>query len=945
MINLNLFLFWPAELLGRLHPVAVHFPIGLLAGALLLEGWARVRSQEISVAPMIYLGAVTAFLSAVMGSFLASSGSYEGETITYHQISGYTVAAFSLLTAWLYWKKPAWKHLPFVCLGITCLVLTVAGHLGAGITHGTDYLSSVFQPKEATRISSEWAAYSAQDSLPADQLDKLSMEVRTLFAHRCYQCHNEAKRKGALALDHKEGLFAGGESGPAIVPGKSAESELIRRIGLPRSHDDAMPPKGKLLSEEEIDLIAFWIDKGAHWADQTLKVFPEAPLALTKPMLPDAKGGRDHPIDRFVSQYFAQNDIQWPAVIDDRQFIRRAYLDATGLLPSLDAVQAFVKNTNPKKRQELVEQLLADKQPYALHWLSFWNDLLRNDYSGTGYITGGRKQITHWLYQSLLLEKPYDKMVTELIDPDPESEGFIKGIQWRGEVNSSQRTELQAAQNISQSLLGLNLKCASCHNSFVNNVTLEEAYNFASIFALKPLEIYRCDKPTGRVAKAAFLYPQLGQVASDSLKERLTQLANVIVQPQNGRLYRTVVNRYWDRLFGRGIIAPVDEMDNTAWNQELLDWLATTFIDQGYDLKKLLLLIMTSQTYQLPAMAYPTPEYLVSNTFVFKGPAVRRLSAEQFADAFSRVVDPLYYSVAFDPDQRKVDARWIWHPQREVDRRVLPYPGTRLFRKTFDLVPGKTLQSARLVVTADQAFELYLNGKPITQGNDWHQVQHADIPPDLLGPKNILAVKGVNDGLIPNPAGLLLQLQLHYTDNSTLMIVTDGSWKSTADTLAPQWTQFDFDDSTWLQAESQGSFQNSYWGALLQFTTHPDSSSFPFARASLAQLDDFMKTLGRPTRENVATRRDDQATLLQALMLSNAGFFHEHLHNGAKNWLKQTNKNPAKIADQLFQKAFGRLPGKQEKKLLLQQLGTNPTPEKVEDLLWALVLLPEFQFI
>ena len=265
------------------------------------------------------------------------------------------------------------------------------------------------------------------------------------------------------------------------------------------------------------------------------------------------------------------------------------------------------------------------------------------------FITGGRKQITDWLYRSLLEEKPYDQMAKELINPSPESEGFIKGIQWRGEVNASQRTEIQAAQNISQSLLGLNLKCASCHNSFINNLTLDQAYAFANIFAEEPLEVYRCDKPTGRMAQTGFLYPSLGEVVSDSIKGRLAELAQVIVQPENGRLYRTIVNRFWDRLFGRGIVAPVDEMDNLPWSQDLLDWITADFIQNDYSLSQLLVSIMTSRAYQLPALAYPSPEYLASEEFVFKGPSVRRLSAEQFVDAFGQVVTPLYHGLAFDP--------------------------------------------------------------------------------------------------------------------------------------------------------------------------------------------------------------------------------------------------------------------------------------------------------
>ena len=86
--------------------------------------------------------------------------------------------------------------------------------------------------------------------------------------------------------------------------------------------------------------------------------------------------------------------------------------------------------------------------------------MLRNDYAGTGYIDGGRKQITGWLYRALIENMPYDRFVRELISPSSESEGFINGIKWRGRVNASQVREIQFSQNVSQVFFGINMKCA-----------------------------------------------------------------------------------------------------------------------------------------------------------------------------------------------------------------------------------------------------------------------------------------------------------------------------------------------------------------------------------------------------------------------------------------------------------------------------------------------------
>ncbi len=158
-------------------------------------------------------------------------------------------------------------------------------------------------------------------------------------------------------------------------------------------------------------------------------------------------------------------------------------------------VRAFVADARPDKRERLVARLLADDRRYAEHWLSFWNDLLRNDYRGTGYIDGGREQITAWLYAALANNLPYDQFVAALVNPVPATEGFTKGIVWRGVVNASQTPAMQAAQNISQVFMGVNLKCASCHDSFINDWQLADAYGLASIYADGPLEMVECDRP------------------------------------------------------------------------------------------------------------------------------------------------------------------------------------------------------------------------------------------------------------------------------------------------------------------------------------------------------------------------------------------------------------------------------------------------------------------
>lgn len=938
---------WLLELIGRLHPLMVHFPIGLLIGAFILDGFNWYQKKESQYAGVVYLGAFSALLAAVMGVSLSQSGDYTGELLVNHFWLGWATVSLSLITAFFYWKRASFpKWLPLTMLGLTSMILGFTGHYGAAITHGEDYLSGVFKPKKEENFNptSSIAKFSNQDTLTKTQLDELNLEVRAIFAHNCYQCHSTAKRKGGLALDKEAGVFAGGDNGPILVKGAAAESEIIRRLKLPSDHDEVMPKKGKVLAKDAIQLIELWINQGAPWADESLKVFREAPMALNKPNLPIAVAEYSHPIDRFVNDYFQEKGIQWSAPIEDSRFIRRAYLDIIGLLPQPTDIKEFVANQAPDKRIQLIKALLADKENYTLHWLSFWNDLLRNDYSGPGFITKGRKQITNWLYQSLLAGKPYNLMVEELINPTESSEGFIQGIQWRGVVNASQRVELQAAQNISQSLLGLNLKCASCHNSFVNNLTLDQAYGFANIFADSTLEIYRCDKPTGRYTQTAFVYPELGEVMADSLVDRLRQLADIITQPKNGRLYRTVVNRYWDKLFGRGIVAPVDEMDKLPWHQDLLDWLAADFIENGYDLSHLLETIMTSKAYQLPAVKYDSPFYVASENFVFQGPTPRRLTAEQFADVLSQTINPLYYGVAYVPNDPPFPAKWIWFQDRKLDRNSLPEPGTRFFRKNFALTVAKPIQSATILVTADHTFECYFNEQKIGQGSDWRQVQRYDLASSDFQKENIIAIRGTNDGALPNPAGLLFALRILYADGTKQYVYSDKTWSTTNQIPAKDWTSLHFEENNWKGVSRQHA-TNSHWGKLPSFIYEKPLKNSQFARASLVKLDPLMKTLGRPTRENVATTREINPTLLQALMLTNDDFLYQNIQEGAAKLLVTTNEDMDKLIDHLYQSILGRLPTQQERKTILDQVEKQPKKEVVEDLIWSMILLPEFQFL
>jgi uncharacterized membrane protein/mono/diheme cytochrome c family protein len=540
--------FWLWSFLGRLHPMIVHFPIGLLFIAAFLELliWRNKNELKPAVTSIMMVAAFSSVLSVAMGLLLANTGSYGAESLPLHQWTGISTLLLSLVSAWYY--KSGRRNIAKIFLVTSCFSVLVTGHLGAELTHGEGYLTEVLpaskQDEGTQPESAMFSLASMKGPLSESQIQELNFQVRTIFAHNCYSCHGAGKVKGELRLDKKEFIFEGGEHGAVIIPGDPENSEMIRRVKLPRSDKEAMPGKGKALSKNDIAILEFWIRQGAPWPTGQIKsLYRTAALEPRQPALPPATGIYDQPIDRFVNQYFSTKKIKWPTAVDDRTYIRRVYLDVIGLIPPADSIDAFVANRSPGKREQLVVKLLSRDHDYCQHWLSIWNDLLRNDYTGTGYITGGRFDISNWLYISLLTNKPYDQFVKQLISPDSSSQGFIRGIQWRGSVNSSQSIEMQAAQNVSQVFLGLNLKCASCHDSFISDWKLDDAYAFANLFSDSILQIYKCDKPTGRYAERKILYPELGSIDSNiNKKQRLAQLAEKLVQPNLWRMATTSKN-------------------------------------------------------------------------------------------------------------------------------------------------------------------------------------------------------------------------------------------------------------------------------------------------------------------------------------------------------------------------------------------------------------------
>ena len=461
-------------------------------------------------------------------------------------------------------------------------------------------------------------------------------EVVPILKTHCIECHGGEEAEGGLSVNSRALLL----EAEVATPGAADQSRLIELVSSSDPEEQMPPHDHPRLTRAEIEVLRNWIDQGLAWEPSFTFALPtyEPPLKPRRPVLPAPTDGRQHPIDRILDHYFALHNVPRPGPLGDAQFLRRVYYDLIGLPPSPAKLAEFLADPFAEKRTDVIEQLLDNREAYATHWLTFWNDLLRNAYWGSGYTDGGRQQITGWLYRSLYENLPYDQFVRDLISPTDESAGFIGGIKWRGNVNASQVREIQFAQNVSQVFLGINMKCASCHDSFVDHWTLADTYKLAGIYAEKPLELHRCDQPTGKFASAGWIFPELGDVDAEApQKERLAQLAALMTHPQNGRLQRTIVNRLWHRLMGRAIVHPVDAMHAEPWSEDLLDYLAVALVDNQYDLKQLLRLIVTSEAYQSEAVVLEAEP--PAKQYVFAGPIAKRLTAEQFLDSIRSITE------------------------------------------------------------------------------------------------------------------------------------------------------------------------------------------------------------------------------------------------------------------------------------------------------------------
>jgi uncharacterized membrane protein len=265
------------QLLGRLHPLIVHLPIGFIIAGLLLQFLDRKQKEFTRVISIIYLwGGNFAVLACITGYLQYLGEGYSFDSVKIHLWSGIATALFSFV---LWARLKAFSFVSFlikvpvlVLSGLIFVLISFTGHQGGNITHGEEYLVEplpnsiksalgydVFEVKEIALTNDNWESAVLYTDI-----------IEPILNNNCVSCHNPKKAKGELVLHTEEGILTSGENSPVVSANHPDKSDLFIRMELPKSDDNHMPPDGKKQpTKEEIKLVGIWIENG-HSFDKTI---------------------------------------------------------------------------------------------------------------------------------------------------------------------------------------------------------------------------------------------------------------------------------------------------------------------------------------------------------------------------------------------------------------------------------------------------------------------------------------------------------------------------------------------------------------------------------------------------------------------------------------------------------------------------------------------------
>ncbi|MGZ0168730.1 MAG: DUF1553 domain-containing protein [Planctomycetales bacterium] len=367
----------------------------------------------------------------------------------------------------------------------------------------------------------------------------------------------------------------------------------------------------------------------------------------------------DADLSEFVVQNFVDKEVKdhWqrlgviPAgLCSDEVFIRRAFLDSIGTLPSREKVEAFLASEKPDKREQLVDELLgltgdSARDVYVSDWSAYWSlkwgDLLRNNRNKVG--DGGMWALYNWMRASFRENKPFDQFVREIVT----AQGSIYA---NGPANYFKiaTTPTDLAETTAQVFLGVRLQCAKCHHHPFEVYSQADYYGLAAFFTRVGTKGSADFGALGRdtvvmlKSSGSIKHPRTRQIMAptplqsepadlDGVRDLRRPLADWLTSKDNRLFSRNIVNRVWGYFMGTGLVEPIDDLreTNPASVPALLDALAADFANNGFDQRRLMRNIMTSRVYQLDSS--PLPEN-ATDTRLYLHYNVKRLPAEVLLD-------------------------------------------------------------------------------------------------------------------------------------------------------------------------------------------------------------------------------------------------------------------------------------------------------------------------
>ena len=383
-------------------------------------------------------------------------------------------------------------------------------------------------------------------------------EVRPILVKRCYDCHSQTKQKGGLRVDNIGYLKAGGDTGPALVPGHPEKSALVEAIHYANA-DFQMPPKNKL-PDAEIAILEKWIKLGATWPeDSTTKVvmteggFTEEqrnywffkPVAKVSPPKVKSPWVRND-IDRFIMAKQTEMKLDPAAAADANELVRRVYFDLHGLPPTREQIDSFVNDKDPRAYEKLVDELLASPQ-YGERWAQHWLDLVR--YAESDGYNADEYRPSVWPYRDYVIksfndDKPYDQFVREQLAGDEiapnDPSVLIATCFLRNPVYEWNQRDVRGQWDIiltdmtdttGELFLGLSMGCAHCHNHKFDPILQKDYYRLRAFLA--PVQ-WRDDMKLATPAekKAYDAQQAKWETATADVRAKMDALTKPLVEPK-----------------------------------------------------------------------------------------------------------------------------------------------------------------------------------------------------------------------------------------------------------------------------------------------------------------------------------------------------------------------------------------------------------------------------